>query len=402
MTRVALVHEWMTTYAGSERVLEQLIGMFPSADVFAVADFVPPAERAFLCGKHPKTTFIQRFPGASRRVQRYFPLMPLAVESLDLSRYDVVISSSHSVAKGVLTGPNQFHICYCHSPARYAWDLQHQYLRESGLDRGLKGLAARMLLHYFRLWDTRTAHGVDRFIANSSYIARRIRKTYGRDSVVLAPPVDTERYQVGTGRREDYFAASRFVPYKRIDILVEAFRSLPGRKLCIAGTGPDLARIRAAAPANVEFLGHISNVEMVARMQSARAFLFAAEEDFGIVLAEAQACGTPVICYGAGGAKDIILEGETGLFFHSQTPGSVAAAVRRFEAREHGFDPLRIRMNAERFSAAAFREGFARIYAEAAGGLPETFGLQMPDERSRVVGDDCVDAGIDQLVPNVG
>jgi glycosyltransferase involved in cell wall biosynthesis len=402
MKRVALVQEWMTTYAGSERVLEQLIALFPSADVYAVADFVPPQERSFLAGKRPKTTFVQRLPGASRRVQQYLPLMPLAVESLDLSPYDVVISSSHAVAKGVLTGPGQVHLCYCHSPARYAWDLQHQYLRETGLHRGFKGLAARAMLHYFRLWDVRTAHGVDQFIANSSYIARRIRKTYGRDSVVLAPPVDTERFRPSGIRGKDYFTASRFVPYKRIDILVDAFRSLPGRRLRIAGTGPQLGQIRAGAPANVEFLGHISGPQVVSRMKSARAFLFAAEEDFGIVTAEAQACGIPVICYGSGGARDIVLDGETGLFFQEQTPASVAAAVRRFEDQEGSFDPFRIRMNAERFSAAAFREGFARIYSEATGELPETLGLQMLNERSRVIGDDSVHTGIDQLVPNVG
>lgn len=402
MTRVALVQEWMTTYAGSERVLEQLIGLFPAADVYCVADFVPEQERGFLGGKRPRPTFIQRLPGARRGVQRYLPLMPLAVETLDLSSYDVVISSSHAVAKGVLTGPGQIHLCYCHSPARYAWDLQHQYLRESGLDRGMKGLAARAMLHYFRMWDVRTAHGVDRFIANSSYIARRILKTYGREAEVLAPPVDTELYWPAGERSQEYFTASRFVPYKRMDVLVEAFRRMPEKRLAMAGTGPGLERIRASAPENVTLLGHISREEMVTRMQRARAFVFAAEEDFGIVLAEAQACGTPVVCYGKGGARDIVQEGETGVFFHSQTPEAVAAAVERFEAMEAGLDRRRIRRNAERFGAAAFREGFSRIYAEATGTLPETFGLQMLNESCRVVGNDAVDARLDQLVPDIG
>lgn len=402
MTRVALVHEWMTTYAGSERVLEQLIALFPAADIFCVADFVPPSERRFLAGKHARSTFIQRLPGASRAVQKYLPLMPLAVESLDLSSYDVIISSSHAVAKGVLTGPSQLHLCYCHSPARYAWDLQHQYLRETGLHRGIRSFAARAILHYFRLWDVRTAHGVDQFIANSSYIARRIRKVYGRDALVLPPPVDTERFRPARDRSEDYFTASRCVPYKRIDVLVDAFRLLPERRLFVAGTGPALDRIRAAAPPNVTFLGPISDPEMVRRMQSARAFLFAAEEDFGIVLAEAQACGTPVVCYGAGGARDIVLDGETGVFFSQQTPQSAAAAIRRFEIIESSLDPQGIRANAERFSAQAFREGFSRIYARFTGELPETLGLQVLDQRCRVVGDDSVNACADQLVPDVG
>jgi glycosyltransferase involved in cell wall biosynthesis len=402
MSRIALVQEWMTTYAGSERVLEQLIALFPAADVFCVADFLPPAERRFLAGKTTRPTFIQRLPRASRGVQKYLPLMPLAIESLDLSSYDVVISSSHAVAKGVLTGPHQIHLCYCHSPARYAWDLQHQYLRESGLECGLKGFAVRAILHYFRLWDVRTAHGVDQFIANSSYIARRIRKVYGRDALVLPPPVDTHRFRPSGERGEDYFSASRFVPYKRIDVLVEAFRHFPERRLAIAGTGPTLGRIRASAPPNVTFLGHIPGGEMVRRMQSARAFLFAAEEDFGIVLAEAQACGAPVVCFGAGGALDIVKDGETGVFFQKQNPHSAAAAIRRFERIEPTLRPQSIRANAERFSAQAFREGFSRIYAQATGQLPETLGLQMLDQRCRVVGDDPVDARIDQLVPDVG
>ncbi|NWF82792.1 MAG: glycosyltransferase [Bryobacteraceae bacterium] len=402
MKRVALVQEWMTSYAGSERVLEQLIALFPSADVFAVADFLPQGERSFLGGRQPRTSWVQRLPGARRGVQKYLPLMPLAVESLDLSGYDVVISSSHAVAKGVLTGPDQIHLCYCHSPARYAWDLQHQYLRESGLARGWKGMAARAMLHYFRLWDARTANGVDRFIANSTYIARRIRKTYGRESAVLAPPVDTQTYRPGRARSEDYFTASRLVPYKRIDVLVDAFRSLPGRRLLVAGAGPMLERIRATAPENVVFLGRVSGAEMVERMQTAKAFVFAAEEDFGIVMAEAQACGTPVICYGAGGARDIVLEGETGLFFESQTPAAAAAAIRRFEETQRRFDPQRIRANAERFSAVEFRAGFARIYSEATGELPEALGFEVRDQRRGVVRDDAVHAGVDQLVPNLG
>lgn len=402
MKRVALVQEWMTSYAGSERVLEQLIALFPSADVFAVADFLPPGERSFLGGRQPRTSWVQRLPWARRGVQKYLPLMPMAVESLDLSGYDVVISSSHAVAKGVLTGPDQIHLCYCHSPARYAWDLQHQYLRESGLTRGWKAVAARAMLHYFRLWDARTANGVDRFIANSSYIARRIRKTYGRESAVLPPPVDTQTYRPGGARGEDFFTASRLVPYKRIDVLVEAFRSLPGRRLVVAGAGPMLERIRAKAPENVVFLGRVSGPEMVERMQTAKAFVFAAEEDFGIVIAEAQACGTPVICYGAGGARDIVVEGETGLFFEPQTPAAAAAAIRRFEETQRRFDPQRIRANAERFSAEQFRAGFARIYSETAGELPESFGFEVRDERRGIVRDDAVHAGIDELVPNLG
>ncbi len=220
--------------------------------------------------------------------------------------------------------------------------------------------------------------------------------------MVLPPPVDTERYRPGGARGEEYFTAARFVPYKRIDVLVEAFRSLPDRRLAVAGTGPMLDRVRATAPQNVTLLGHVGGGEMVERMQAARAFVFAAEEDFGIVMAEAQACGTPVICYGAGGARDIVVERETGLFFESQSPGAVAAAVRRFEQLEGCFDGERIRANAARFSAEAFQQGFARIYEEAADELPEAFGLEVRDQRRGIVSDDAVHAGLDQLVPNLG
>ena len=195
--KVAVVHDWLVTYAGAERVLSQLLDMYPQADLFAICDFVPEQERAFLGGRVPKTTFIQRLPGAPTRYRSYLPLMPLAIEQLELSGYDLVISSSHAVAKGVLTGPDQLHISYVHTPMRYAWDLQHQYLRESGLNRGLKGWMARYFLHRIRLWDLRTANGVDAFVANSQFIARRIWKTYRREADVVCPPVDVDGFSVG-------------------------------------------------------------------------------------------------------------------------------------------------------------------------------------------------------------
>jgi glycosyltransferase involved in cell wall biosynthesis len=356
--RVALVHDWSIGYAGSERVLEQLMILFPAADLYMVADFIPPPERAFLRGRQPRTTFIQGLPFARRWVQRYLPLMPLAVESLDLSAYDAIISSSHAVAKGVLTAPCQRHICYCHTPLRYGWDLQHQYLRQAGLNSGWKRAAAMAALHYLRLWDARTAHGVDHFLANSGFVARRIRRVYGRRATILHPPVDTEYYDLGPGREDFFLTASRLVPYKCVDLLVESFRSLPALRLVVAGDGPALPRLRAMAPPNVEFAGHVGRHVLRSMMQRARAFVFAAEEDFGIVLAEAQSCGTPAICYGRGGALDIVADGETGVFFGEQSPGSIAAGVRRFLCRKGAWDPVFIRRRAQRFSVRAFREGF--------------------------------------------
>ena len=244
---VALVHDWTLGYAGSERVLEQLITLFPGADLFCVADLAPPGERDFFQGKIPRTTFIQRLPLVRRYVQRYLPLMPLAVESLDLAGYDVIISSSHAVAKGVITAPDQVHLCYCHTPIRYAWDLQHQYLEESGYSKGLRRALATVLLHYIRIWDVRTAHGVDHFIANSRYVAGSIRKVYGRDARVLHPPVDVEKFTLCEDKDSYYLTASRLVPYKRVDVVVEAVSSMPSKRLLVAGDWPAMRRCQACA-----------------------------------------------------------------------------------------------------------------------------------------------------------
>lgn len=363
--KVAIVHDWSVGYAGSERVVEQLIVLFPQADLYFVADFVPAGQRGFLSGKTPATTFIQSLPWARRFVRNYLPLMPIAVETIDLSGYDVILSSSHAVAKGVLTAPGQVHICYCHTPLRYAWDLQHEYLREAGITRGIRRAAALGLLHYLRMWDVRTAHGVDRFIANSNFVAARIRRVYGRDSVVVHPPVDTEYYTLSEEKRSYYFTASRLVPYKRIGLLLEASRQMPGRRLLIAGDGPDLARYRRDAPANVEFLGSVPRSSLRQLMQHARAFVFAAEEDFGIVLAEAQSCGTPAICYGRGGALDIVVDGETGVFFRQPVGESLCEAIGRFEARTARWDPHRIRGNAQRFSVQSFQSNFLEVFEAA-------------------------------------
>lgn len=363
--KVAIVHDWSVGYAGSERVVEQLIALFPQADLYFVADFVPANQRGFLSGRTPSTTFIQDLPWARRFVRNYLPLMPIAVESIDLSGYDVILSSSHAVAKGVLTAPGQVHICYCHTPLRYAWDLQHEYLRESGLTHGLRHAAAITMLHYLRMWDVRTTHGVDQFIANSNFVAARIRRVYGRDSLVVHPPVDTEYYTLSEEKRSYYFTASRLVPYKRIGLLLEAFRQMPGRRLLIAGDGPDLERYRRDAPANVELLGSVPRASLRQLMQHARAFVFAAEEDFGIVLAEAQSCGTPAICYGRGGALDIVIDEQTGLFFRQPTAESLCETISRFEARKVRWDAHRIRSNAQRFSVRSFQSNFLRVFESA-------------------------------------
>ena len=357
--KVAIVHDWLVTYAGSERVLEQMLAVYPEADLFSLIEFVPPAERAFLGGRPAHTSFLQRFPGVRRGHRRYLPLMPLAIEQFDLSGYDLVLSSSHAVAKGVLTGPDQLHICYCHSPMRYAWDLQHQYLRESGLDRGFRSALARWMLSRMRLWDARTANGVDSFIAVSQFIAQRIWKVYRRKATVISPPVDVDAFTPGGSREDFYVTASRMVPYKRIDLIVAAFARLPHRRLVVIGDGPEAARIRALGAPNIEFLGHQSFDVLRDHLRRARAFLFAAQEDFGIVPLEAQACGTPVIALAKGGALETIrgldTPTPTGVFFGQQTVESITDAVTTFERESERISSEACRENALRFSADRFR-----------------------------------------------
>ena len=356
--RIAIVCDWLEAYAGAERVLEQLLKVFPTADVFAVVDFVSPDDRHFLQNKSVTTTFIQRLPFAKKKYRNYLPLMPLAIEQLDLSVYDVVISSSHCVAKGILTGPNQLHISYVHSPIRYAWDLQHQYLHESGLDKGFKSWLARIVMHYMRLWDVRTANGVDYFIANSRFIAKRIYKCYHRHASVIYPPVDVSGFTCRDSKEDFYLTVSRMVPYKRMDILVEAFREMPDKKLVVIGTGSEFAKCQALAGDNVQLLGYQSTAVVRDYMQRAKAFLFAAEEDFGITPLEAQAFGTPVIAFGRGGALETVRgldkSAPTGLFFLKQTAEAVREAVKQFEDNEALFMPKNCRQNAEQFASERF------------------------------------------------
>jgi|GEM_PF-21148 len=372
--RVAIVHDWLVTYAGAERVLEQIIDCFPDADLFSVVDFVEDKDRKFLRGKRATTSFIQRLPKARTKYRAYLPLMPLAIEQLDVSDYDVVISSSHAVAKGVLTGPDQFHISYVHSPIRYAWDLQHQYLQESHLTHGPKSMLARLILHYIRNWDVRTANSVDQFVANSSFIARRIHKVYQRDAEVVYPPVDVDAFELETHKEDFYLTASRLVPYKKIDLIVEAFSRMPGKRLVVIGDGPDMQKVRAKAGPNVEVMGYQPFSALHDRMRRAKAFVFAAEEDFGISVVEAQACGTPVIAYGKGGALETVRDSgsqPTGLFFDEQLAESIIEAVESFERDPGRFRAEDCRANAERFSAAHFREQFFARVARAVPAIAE-------------------------------
>jgi glycosyltransferase involved in cell wall biosynthesis len=311
------------------------------------------------------TSFIQNMPFARKKYRTYLPLMPLAVEQFDLSSYDLVISSSHAVAKGVITGPNQKHISYVHSPMRYAWDLQHQYLHESGLDTGFKGWIAKYLLYRLRLWDYRTPNGVDTFIANSAFIAKRIWKVYRREAQVIYPPVAVDDFTFVADKSDFYLTASRMVPYKKMDMIVQAFATMPNKKLVVIGDGPDMAKValQAAGHQNIQLLGFQPFVVLKEKMQQARGFVFAAEEDFGITPVEAQACGTPVIAFGKGGALETVVDGVTGLFFAEQSVAALTDAVHRFESL--AFDPMMCRDNALRFSNDAFCAAFRVAVEEA-------------------------------------
>lgn len=360
--RIAIVHDYLNTLGGAEKVLQSILECFPDAALYSLFDVLPSEDRAQIGYRECTTSFLQKMPGIAQRHRLYLPLMPLAVEQLDVSSYELVISSSWAVAKGVLTGPDQLHISYVHSPMRYAWDLQHEYLRVSGLEHGVKSWIARALLHRMRLWDVRTANGVDDYLANSQFIARRIVKAYGRSAHVIYPPVAVPS-AVPAGSKADFFmTASRLVPYKNVDNIVQAFRQLPDEKLIVVGDGPEMHRLQQLAGDNVTFTGFVRGDELSGLLSAARAFIFAAEEDFGIAPVEAQAQGTPVLALRRGGARESVVErGEeaTGIFFESPSPECIARAVSTFVRTETAFRPEHCHANARRFSKERFISEFS-------------------------------------------
>ena len=359
----ALIHDWFSTYAGAEKCIESFTNIWNDFEIYGLIDFLSDTDRdKILKGKYAHTSFVQRLPFAKKKYRNYLPLFPFAIEQFDLSGYDVVLSSSHAVAKGVLVHSNQLHISYVHTPIRYAWDLYHQYLHESGLNHGLKGILAKYFLHKIRLWDVSTANRVDYYIANSHYIARRIKKAYGKSSDVIYPPVDIDKFALRESKSDFYLTASRMVPYKKIDLIVEAF-SQTDKKLLVIGDGPDMGKIKSKASKNIELLGFADDKTMADLMGQAKAFVFAAEEDFGITPVEAQACGTPVICFGRGGALETVREGISGLYFMEQNIRELLATVDKFEQSYDKFEPIKIRENSLKFSRTRF-ESEIKSYVE--------------------------------------
>jgi glycosyltransferase involved in cell wall biosynthesis len=356
--KIAIVHDWLVTYAGAERVLEQIINLFPDADLYSLIDFLSKEKRFFIKNKKVNTSFIQYLPFAKKKYRSYLPFFPYAIESFDLAKYDLIISSSHCVAKGIKKSKNQIHISYIHTPIRYVWDLREQYLKETKLDKGLKSIIVNFLLDRIGKWDKNTVDRVDYFVCNSNYIKERIKRIYNRNSTVIYPPVDINKFELYEKKEDFYLTASRIVPYKKIDLIVETFSKIPEKKLVVIGDGPEFDKIKKLAGKNIELLGYQEDDVLKDYMKRAKAFVFAAEEDFGIVPVEAQACGTPVIAYGKGGALETVVENKTGLFFYRQDIDSLIECVEKFEKIYEKFDFKEIRKNSERFSVERFKKEF--------------------------------------------
>lgn len=386
--RIAVVCDTMSAYGGAERVVEQILAIYPTADLFAVLDAVPEGQRGFLGNREIKSSFLRRLPHVSRYYRKLLQLWPLAVEQLDVMAYDLVISTHHSVAYGILTRPGQVHVSYVFSPARYAWDLQHEYLREAGLTRGFLSLVARQTLHKMRLWDYAAAQRPDALAACSEFVADRMWRVHRRQAEVIYPSIPAASQPPASERGDYYISVGRLVPYKRIDLLARAFSEMPGRKLKIVGTGPDMKKVAAACGPNVEMLGFLPNDEVRNLLAGARAFMFAGIEDFGITPVEAQALGTPVIAYADGGLRETVVgapgAGPTGLFFEHQTAASIIDAVGRFEHSIGRFTPAACIANADRFSEQAFRDKF-RAFVDRALQADRKSRLKVASRRTQPV-----------------
>jgi glycosyltransferase involved in cell wall biosynthesis len=359
--KVAIVHDWCPSFRGGERVLAELCAIFPGAQVFTLFDFLPKdVKDEYFPGVTFHTSVANGFPWVKKYYRGLFFACPFLIEQFDVTGFDAVISSSAAFARGVITRPDQPHLSYIHSPVRYAWDEQFSYLAQGKLGYGPKGLAFRYLLHKLRIWDTRTAHGPDLMLANSTYVKARIRRIYGRESEVVFPPVGLNELAYSAEKDDYYITASFLAPYKRTDLVIQAFNEMPSRRLLVVGDGQQSAKLRALAGPNIKFAGFLPRRAYVEAVAKARALVFAGCEDFGIALAEAQACGTPLIAFGRGGACDIVkdlgrAEDPTGILFGKQTVEAVRQAVERFEASSGQLRAEACRDNAIRFSTERFR-----------------------------------------------
>ena len=360
--KLAYVHEWLVNYAGSEKVVEAMMEHHP-APIYTLVHDPQALKNTPLAGREIHSSFLQGFPQAIKRYQQYLPFMPLAVEQFDLTPYDVVVSSNHAVAKGARVRADQLHLSYVHTPIRYAWDLQDEYLRDAGLTRGFKAFMVKAVLHYLRLWDVSSANRVDLYMANSAYVARRIWRTYRRKARVVYPPVDVHLFDPSKPREDFFLTMSRMVSYKRTDAVVQACNEL-GLPLVVIGGGPDLDRIRAMAGPTVKVMGRQSDEVVRDHMSRCRAFVFAADEDFGIATVEAQASGAPVLAYGRGGSTEIVQDGKTGLFFPDQSVSSIKQTLQDF-LKTPTFDSNFIHEQSQRFSRARFQREFHELLEQS-------------------------------------
>lgn len=355
--RVAIIQEWLVTVGGSDKVVKAIADIFPNADIYTLVAKKEVCEELGINWNKVHTSFIQKMPFGIKKYRSYLPLFPFAVEQFDLRGYDVIISSSHCVAKGVLTKADQLHICYCHSPIRYVWDMYNEYLEETNLTKGFKSWLVRYLLHRIRKWDMLSSFRVDYYISNSNYVAQRIKETYRREATTIHPNIDISHFELCEQKEDFYLASSRLVAYKKIDIIIEAFNRMPDKKLIVIGGGPNLKKYQELAKENVTVMGYQPFNTLKEKMQKAKAFIFAADEDFGMIPIEAEACGTPVIAYGHGGSLETVSKGKTGLFFHEQSPESIIKAVEDFESMgKVPFDYKTCRKWAEGFSEERFKK----------------------------------------------
>ena len=352
--KIAIIHDWLSTNAGSEKVLKEFLDIYPDADIFSLVDFLDDNDREAILGdREVNTSFIQNLPFAKTKFRNYIALFPLAIEQFNLSKYDLILSSSHAVAKGVLTQSEQTHISYIHTPIRYAWDLYFRYLEENNLQKGLKATILKYILHKIRIWDYSTANRVDYYITNSNYIAKRVSKIYNKDSTTIYPPVDVNKFILNEEKEDFYITVSRLVPYKKIDLIVESF-SQTNKKLVVIGDGTQMEYIQSIATSNIEILGYQDDSVVLDYMGRAKAFIFAGIEDFGITPVEAMACGTPVIALNRGGLRESIIDEVNGIFFEKQTTQSIIEAIDRFE--ENLFEPSTVRESVLKFSRERFRD----------------------------------------------
>jgi glycosyltransferase involved in cell wall biosynthesis len=380
--RVALIHDWYNVNAGGEKVMRAILNSFKDKsysvespfttdwekievdhiEIFSLIDFLTDADRQYLLnGRKARTSFIQWFPFAKKFYRSYLPFFKSATNSFDLSSFDLIISSSAAVSKNVRKRKGQIHICYCHTPIRYAWDMQEEYLKH--LNPILKpfSFVIRFFLHRLRKWDLENTPNVNHFLANSHFVAERIKRIYNREATVVYPPVDTHSFALNSTPRKDFYVtAGRLVPYKNVDVIAEAFNQLPDKKLYIIGDGPEKNIVAKSAGKNVVMLGYQPKDRMVKYIQEAKAFILAAEEDFGITTVEAQSCGTPIIAYKKGGYLETVVDGKTGVFFEQQTPESIGNAVKAFEQHQANFVPDTIRENALIYSEKIFNRLFVQ------------------------------------------